>query len=66
MGIWQERAIACGTLLALEIAFIAIIASLAYFVLGWQGLGAAFLGVVVSVVMMVWLWATRRLRWPSK
>jgi len=65
-GIWRERAKACGTLLAVEAAFVIIIAALGYLTLGWQGVAAAFLGLVVSVPMLIWLWATRRLRWPSK
>jgi len=66
MGIWRDRAKVCGTVLSVQAAFIAIVAGLGYLPLGWQGVAAAFLGLVVNVVMVIWLWATHRLRWPSK
>jgi hypothetical protein len=64
MGIWRQRAKKLGVLLAVEAVSITIIAALAYLILGWQGVAAAFLGLVVGVVMVIWLLVTRRLRWP--
>jgi len=44
---------------------IAIITAVGYLVLGWQGVASAFIGLVVSLGVLVWYWATGRLRWPS-
>ncbi len=61
----RDRATGCLTVLAVLAGTIAIITAVGYLVLGWQGVASAFIGLVVSLGVLVWYWATGRLRWPS-
>jgi hypothetical protein len=48
---------------------LAIFAAVAYLLLGWQGVASVLIGLVAGLVtiisMLIWHWATGRLRWPS-
>jgi len=61
---WAHRARA-GALLAASLVVVTIvIALLAYLVLGWQGIASVVIGLVASLVWVVWYGVTGRLRWP--
>ena len=60
---WTRRIRALAVLAATLVSGFVLIALVAYLGLGWQGLGSVVIGLVMSVVWLVWCGATGRLRW---